>query len=81
MQLSGWNVVLDGDGVYVAKRIAEVSEYQAEQGVIAEVSARDADELVILAAAQAVLRATVARAEAIHLVRRARRDAGRAGRG
>lgn len=70
MIIPGWTVVLE-DGLYLATR-PKPTDYQRRYGAVAEVDSRDADELLILAAAQSQLAVDLVRAEAIYESRRRR---------
>lgn len=63
--LPGWDVE-DHDGLLVAGRKYELSEYAKEWGALDEVSARDAGELWILCDAQTRLAERLATAENCH---------------
>lgn len=71
MNIPGWNVALE-EGLYTATREAPLTGYQERYGALAEVDARDADELVLLVSAQATLTIELERAERLDIERRRR---------
>lgn len=62
MTIPGWDVT-DDDGLLVAVRQGELSEYQRRYGALAEVSARGEGELWILCEAQTRLAERLSTAE------------------
>lgn len=62
MRIPGWEIRED-DGLLVAVRQVELSEYQRRYGALAEISARDEGELLLLCDAQTRLAERLGTAE------------------